>query len=141
LIFIKLGIILFWIILQKLKFWPVFILGISSFIFLISFGIVFNNVSPRISPQIAFPLFYSTFFLATFSLFALFSSLFQIGFLRGSLGKKIHSAIRQGILMAILACSLTVLQQFKILNFWISILVFIIIILIEIFFWDSEKTY
>jgi len=83
--------------------------------------------------------FYFTFFFSLGSLFNLFLLRLRRNRMRGELvGENIILSLRQGMLLALLATSLLVLQGLRMLLWWDGLLVVAGIFLIELYFLSSD---
>jgi hypothetical protein len=106
------------------------ILGWSSWI------VVINKLSPFMSGYLALALFYASLFVAAAATGALL-----IFYLRLSIAKKkedavpiIHTALRQGSLLAAMVCAGLVFQRLRVLTWWDALLLMLIVVLIEYYF-------
>ena len=123
---------------RYLIFWGLVLTVILSWA---SWGIVFNQVSPVESASIAYPLFYTTLFFALASMYALFGALLRKSFSpeKSSL-VCLHVAIRQGIILGIVSVIAIAFQQFSTLSWIVVLLLLIMALLIEAFFWEAKKS-
>jgi len=110
-------------------------MGLISLISLIAFYLVAVNVDPAASGAAGKALFYLVLFFFLSGLF----NLLLLGSRRVFLGSEvafhgISLSLRQGILLAILAIALLILQSFRMLFWWDGLLVLAGIFLIELYF-------
>lgn len=111
---------------------------------IISFGLnmlLIFNVNPFQAPFWIIVLFYLTICLFLTSVFALTGFYLKV---RASNREVIFNhlipTLRQSFLLALFIVSILFLQQIKVVNWWILILVAVIFILLELFY-RSRKTY
>ena len=119
---------------MKLKFY-VWGIGLISLISLIAFYLVAENVDPAKSGIAGKALFYLVLFFFLSGIF----NLLLLGTRRIFLGNEvifhgISLSLRQGILLAILATALLILQSYRALIWWDGLLVLAGIFLTELYF-------
>lgn len=127
-------------ILNKKKYWPVWIMVIAMFCAWGAWGLVFNKMSPFSSPALSIPLFYMTSFLAFSLTFFTFSVLFRIGFfLKKTVLHHTYAALRQGVIFGCVMMGIMLFQQFHILSSWVALMIVSMGILTETFFWEKKE--
>lgn len=119
---------------MKLKFyiWGMMLISLVS---LIAFYLVAENVDPTKSGAAGKSLFYLILFFFLSGLFNLLLLLTRRAFLGGELA--VHGlslSLRQGILLAVLAVALLILQSYRMLVWWDGLLTLAGIFLIELYF-------
>lgn len=121
------------------KYWPVWVLVVAMFFAWLSWGMVFNNISPIASPQVGVPLFYLTAFLSESLTFCAFSALLRIAFLPNTtVAGHVSGAIRQGLIFGLALVGIMLFQQFRILTWWIGTMIFLMGLFVEAFFWGRS---
>lgn len=116
--------------------WLIRIIGFVAFLSL-SFIVIKLEPEKDILTKI---FFYLAFFFFLSSLFNLFFLRLRRKMMRGELvGENIMLSFRQGILLAILATSLLILQGMRMLLWWDGLLVVAGIFLVELYFLSSQN--
>ena len=119
--------------------WPLFVLLFASFLAYLSWGLVIQQTSPFSSPDFAIPLFHITFFFAITTTFALIETFFHVVFFSfHAIGRSVNIAVRQGIIIGIIADTALIFQQFRVLTWWNAVLLLIMGFLIELAFQDKD---
>jgi hypothetical protein len=113
----------------------IWVMRLFSLVSLIVFGLVLAYVDPEASALPGKLIFYFSLLLFLSS----FLSLFLLFVRRKTLGEESAMdssglSLRQGILLAVLVISLLILQSFRMLIWWDSLLVVAGIFLIELYF-------
>ena len=106
-----------------------------TFVFLVAFVFVITYIDPEISGIWGKIIFYASFFLAVSGLL----NLFLLFVRRKMMDEEMAAAnaalsFRQGVLLAMLAIGLLILQSFRMLVWWDGLLVAAGIFLIELYF-------
>ncbi len=111
--------------------WLLRIIGLFSFLTL---GFIVMKIDPERNVLIRVG-FYLAFFLFLSALFNLFLLRLRRRIMRGELvGENIVLSLRQGVLVALLATSLLILQGLRMLLWWDGLLIVAGIFLIELYF-------
>lgn len=101
----------------------------------VGFYFVFQRLNPFDTGALALVLFYLTFFFGSASIFILLGYLIRFYMYRHeTYFIHLNLALRQGILLAVLASFLLVFQSMRILTWWDSALLIIVLILLEFYF-------
>ncbi|MEI7426287.1 MAG: hypothetical protein WCK16_05215 [Candidatus Moraniibacteriota bacterium] len=115
--------------------WLIRIIGFVAFL---SLSFIVIKIEPEKDILIKI-FFYLAFFFLLSSLFNLFFLRLRRKMMRGELvGENIMLSFRQGMLLAILATSLLVLQGLRMLLWWDGLLVVAGIFLIELYFLSGQ---
>lgn len=116
--------------------WFVRLIALLSFLI---FGFIIFKIDPEKSFW-AKPFFYLVFFFFTSALFNLFLLRLRRRTMRGELvSENIALSLRQGLLIAFFTTSLLIIQGFRMLLWWVGLLLLAGIFLVELYFLSREE--
>ncbi len=116
----------------------------GSFISLLaSLGVltlIVSWVDPTKSPALAFILFFLALFLAVASLASLAGYMTRSIFIRHQLpAYRVRPSLRQGVFLGVFVCLLLFLQLERILVWWVSAIIVVLFIMIELVFISYDR--
>jgi len=106
----------------------------------VSFYLIVNRLDPFSGGQLPLALFYLTFFFLCTSAFTLLGYGIRLIFYRKEMYFiHLNLAVRQGVLLALLALFLLLFQSYRVMTWWDSLLLVIILILLEFYFISRDR--
>lgn len=114
------------------------IAGLFSWIGLL---LVLSQLDPNVSTGLTLIFLYSTMFIALSSTFTIVGFYFRVWLFKNEIFyKHINVALRQGVILALIAVFSLVFQMIKVLTWWSGLLLLFVAVLLEFYFSarDSE---
>lgn len=111
------------------------IIAVAGLLSWAAFVVVLNKLNPYESPFLALPFFFASLFFALTCTFAIAGFYFRVWLYKNEIFYgHINVSLRQGFLLSIIACGVTLFQLLSVLTWWTGLLFVLAITMLELYF-------
>jgi hypothetical protein len=117
-------------------------MSICTAVLWFGWALIINFINPSATGVFGFIFFYATLFLALTGSITIIGLIIRIKSAeRESIAKEVSTALRQGVLFAVLIVGLLFLQSLRLLSWWNVALFILAVTLIEFFLISFKRSY